>query len=246
MSPDSLQSLLRLDGRVALVTGGAGAIGGAAAARLVECGARVYSVDRPGQHPPQGVHAVETDVCDPAAVAAAIERVDRDAGRLDVLVHAAGISRDGRLWKLGGDDWAAVLDTNLTSAFHLLHAAVPVMRRGGSGSVVLISSINGERGKVGLSAYAASKGGLNALARTAARELGAFGIRVNAVAPGWIDTPLTAAVAPEIRARAIDETVLGRAGEPDDVARVVVWLSGALARHVTGQVIRVDGGQLIG
>lgn len=246
MSPDSLQALLRLDGRVALVTGGAGAIGGAVAARLVECGARVFSLDRSEQQSLPGVHALKADVCDPAAVAAAIEQIDRDTGRLDVVVHAAGISRDGRIWKLGGDDWAAVLKTNLTSAFHLLHAAVPVMRRADGGSVVLISSINGERGKVGLSAYAASKGGLNALARTAARELGAFGIRVNALAPGWIDTPLTAAVAPEIRARAIEESVLGRAGEPDDVARVAVWLSGALARHVTGQVIRVDGGQLIG
>ncbi len=239
MSHDPLQSLLRLDDQVALVTGGAGAIGGAVATRLVECGATVYSLDRPGQHPPHGVRALDTDVCDPAAVADAVTSIDREAGRLDVVIHAAGISRDGRLWKLGPDDWAAVLETNLTSAFHVLHAAVPVMRRAGSGSVVLISSINGERGKVGLSAYAASKGGLNALARTAARELGGFGIRVNAVAPGWIDTPL-------IRTRALEESVLGRAGTPDDVARVVVWLSGALAHHVTGQVIRVDGGQLIG
>lgn len=246
MSHDPLHSLLRLDGQVAVVTGGAGAIGGALATRLLECGATVYSLDRAGHHPPQGVRALNTDVCDPAAVAAAVASIDRDTGRLDVIVHAAGISRDGRLWKLDTDDWAAVLETNLTSAFHVLHASVPIMRRIGAGSVVFISSINGERGKVGLSAYAASKGGLNALARTAARELGAFGIRVNAVAPGWIDTPLTAGVAPDIRARAVAESALGRTGTPDDVARVVVWLSGALARHVTGQVIRVDGGQLIG
>jgi acetoacetyl-CoA reductase/3-oxoacyl-[acyl-carrier protein] reductase len=231
---------------VALVTGGAGAIGGAVATRLVECGATVFSLDRPGQHPPQGVRELHADVCDPAAVTAAIESIDRDAGRLDVVIHAAGISRDGRLWKLTAVDWTTVLETNLTSAFHVLHAAVPVMRRAGRGSVVLISSINGERGKIGLSAYAASKGGLNALARTAARELGGFGIRVNAVAPGWIDTPMTATVAPDVRARAIEDTVLRRAGTPDDVARVVVWLAGGLASHVTGQVIRVDGGQLIG
>lgn len=246
MNHDPLHTLLRLDGQVALVTGGAGAIGGAVAMRLAECGATVFSLDRPGQHPPRGVRELHADVCDPAAVTAAIESIDRDAGRLDVVIHAAGISRDGRLWKLTGDDWTTVLETNLTSAFHVLHAAVPVMRRAGSGSVVLMSSINGERGKVGLSAYAASKGGLNALARTAARELGGFGIRVNAVAPGWIDTPMTAAAAPDIRAHAIEETVLRRAGTPDDVARVVVWLSGELASHVTGQVIRVDGGQLIG
>ncbi len=162
------------------------------------------------------------------------------------MIHAAGITRDARLHKASAEDWNLVLATNLSSAFHLLHASVPVMRRAGSGAIVLISSINGERGKVGQSSYAASKAGLNALARTAARELGGFGIRVNAIAPGWIDTPMTAQVPAEIRQRALDESPLGRLGEPDDVARAAVFLAGDLGRHITGQVLRVDGGQLIG
>ena len=111
---------------------------------------------------------------------------------------------------------------------------------------MLLSSINGERGKAGQSNYAASKAGLNALARTAARELGRFHIRVNAVAPGWIETPMTAKLGNELRQRALEETALGRLGQPDDVAGVVQFLCCDLSRHVTGQVLRVDGGQLIG
>ncbi len=241
-----LASLFDLHGRVAAVTGGAGAIGEAICARLLECGASVYCLDRPGSRAPEGATSMACDVSDAAAVATAVAGIDSAAGRLDIVVHAAGITRDARLWKASADDWNLVVATNLTSAFHLLHAAVPVMRRIGSGAVVLISSINGERGKVGQSSYAASKAGLNALARTAARELGAFGIRVNAIAPGWITTPMTAAAPEEARRRAQDESPLGRVGEPDDVARATVFLASELGRHITGQVLRVDGGQLIG
>jgi 3-oxoacyl-[acyl-carrier protein] reductase len=242
----SLASLLDVRGRIAVVTGGAGAIGAAICARLVEGGATVFCLDRPGHSAPAGTSGLPCDVADAAAVAAALAEVDRAAGRLDIVVHAAGITRDARLWKATADDWNLVVATNLTSAFHVLHAAVPLMRRTGPGAVVLISSINGERGKVGQSSYAASKAGLNALARTAARELGAFGIRVNAVAPGWINTPMTAAVPEEARQRALAESPLGRLGEPDDVARATMFLVSDLGRHVTGQVLRVDGGQLIG
>ncbi len=244
--PPSLASLIDLHGCVAVVAGGAGAIGGAICGRLIECGARVYSLDRPGTSPQAPAQAIDCDVTDAAAVDRAIAGVDRDAGRLDIVIHAAGITRDARLHKASAADWDLVLDTNLTSAFHLLHAAVPVMRRSQSGAVVLISSINGERGKVGQSSYAASKAGLNALARTAARELGGFGIRVNAIAPGWIETPMTGEAPAEVRQRALAESQLGRLGEPDDVARTAVFLATGLARHVTGQVLRVDGGQLIG
>jgi len=111
---------------------------------------------------------------------------------------------------------------------------------------VLHPSINGERGKAGQANYAASKGGLNALARTAARELGRFGIRVNVVSPGWIESPMTGGLPAELRQRALEESVLGRLGQPEDVARAVLFLCSELSRHVTGQVLRVDGGQLIG
>lgn len=246
MTEPPLTSLGALDGKVALVAGGSGAIGRAVARRLVEQRAAVFSFDRQGTQPPDGATPLEGDLTDADAVTAALATVDRARGRLDVLVHAAGITRDARVWKLGRDDWRAVVATNLDSAFYLLHAALPLMRRTGPGAVVLVSSINAERGKVGLSAYAASKAGMNALTRTAAREVGSFGIRVNAVAPGWIRTPMTASLPEALHERAREESALGRIGEPDDVARAVLFLATDWSRHVTGQVLRVDGGQLIG
>lgn len=246
MTDTPAPDLLSLAGKVALVAGGGGAIGSAICRRLLERGARVHSLDRPGRWPPSGAVAIDGDVTDAEQVAAAVARVEIEAGRLDVVVHAAGTTRDGRIWKLTLDDWRTVLATNVDSAFFLVRAAVPLMRRSGPGAIVLVSSINAERGKAGLAPYAASKAGMNALARTAARELGDFGIRVNAVAPGWIDTPMTAGLAEEFHQRARDESALGRIGEPDDVARVVLFLATDLSRHVTGQVLRVDGGQLIG
>lgn len=240
------QDLTSLAGKVALVAGGAGAIGRAICARFLEGGARVYGLDQPGRRPPAGAVAIEADLTRADQVALALARVESEAARLDIVVHAAGTTRDGRIWKLGLDDWQAVVATNLDSAFVLVRAAVALMRRSGPGAIVLVSSINAERGKVGLAPYAASKAGMNALARTAARELGGFGIRVNAVAPGWIETPMTAPLPEDLRQKARDESALGRLGEPDDVARVVLFLATDLSRHVTGQVLRVDGGQLIG
>jgi NAD(P)-dependent dehydrogenase (short-subunit alcohol dehydrogenase family) len=214
-------------------------------ARLAGAGARVFALDRPERPAPAGAMLLPCDLSRSDQVDAAVARVDAEAGRLDVVVHAAGVSRDARIGKLGDADWETVLSTNLDSAFYLLRAVVPLLRRAG-GAVVLVSSINGERGKIGLAAYAASKGGMNALARTAARELGGFGVRVNVVAPGWIESPLTASAPPSARERALDETELRRLGEPDDVARVVWFLASPMAGHITGQVLRVDGGQLIG
>ena len=242
----ALKDLMSLEGRVAVVAGGAGAIGAAIAARLAEAGARVYGLDLPGRPGPAGATMIDCDLTRHDEVAAALARIDREVSRLDIVVHAVGVSRDGRLWKLTDEDWRTVLSTNLDSAFYLLHAAVPWLRKTGAGSIVLVSSINGARAKMGVSAYSASKAGLDSLARSAAREVGTFGIRVNAVAPGWIDTPLTARATAEARRNAIEETVLGHLGEPDDVARAVLFLAGDLGRHVTGQVVRVDGGQLIG
>ena len=173
------------------------------------------------------------------------DRVKQEAGGLDVLVHAAGIVRDAVLWKMDPDDWTAVLRTNLDSAFHLLRAFAPLLRESEAGAVVLIGSINGERGKFGQANYAASKAGLIALARTAARELGRFGVRVNVVAPGLIRTPMTDGLPEDVTRHAVEETALGRIGEPGDVARAVLFLCTPLSGHVTGQVLRVDGGQLM-
>lgn len=245
MSPAAaLDALLSLDGKVALVTGAGGGIGAAIVHVLAAAGARVAASDLEGRATPPQALAFPADLARPAEARAVVEQVHERCGRLDVLVHAAGIARDGVLWKLDDAAWDDVLAVNLSSAFHLLRAAVPLLRAGGGGSVVLVSSINGQRGKFGQANYAASKAGLEALGKSAAIELAAFGVRVNAVAPGLIDTPMTAALPAEVRRRAVEETLLKRAGTPEDVARAVLFLATDMSRHITGQVLRVDGGQL--
>ena len=241
-SPADLWSL---EGRVAVVAGGAGGIGQAVGRLLLQAGARVVVGDRAGHPAPPGAELVACDLTlradVDALVAAAVSR-DR---RLDIVVHAAGITRDARLMRMTDDDWHSVIAANLDSAFYLVRASAAAMRERG-GAIVLISSINAERGKAGQANYGASKAAMNTLARTAARELGRFNIRVNVVAPGWIDTPLTAALPADLKARALEETALGRLGAPDDVAGAVLFLCADASRHITGQVLRVDGGQLIG
>jgi acetoacetyl-CoA reductase/3-oxoacyl-[acyl-carrier protein] reductase len=150
------------------------------------------------------------------------------------------------LWKMSSAQWTEVMRVNLDSAFYLLRGVAPRMRSAGSGSIILVTSINGERGKAGQCNYAASKAALIGLGRTAARELGASGVRVNMIAPGMIRTRMTEQLPESVIERAREESALGRIGEPDDVARVALFLASDLSLHVTGQVIRVDGGQLIG
>lgn len=235
---------LDFSGRVVLVTGGGGGIGSAVAAAFNQAGARVFATDLEGCPGPDGTEFLAADLARPEAAREMVDVIRRRAGRLDCLIHAAGITRDAVLWKMDDDAWRAVLSVNLDAAFYLLKAATPLLRETGNGAVVLLASINGERGKFGQANYAASKAGLVALGKTAALELGRFGIRVNSIAPGWIETPMTKGIPEEYRRRAIDETALGRLGEPIDVAGAALFLCSNLARHVTGQVLRVDGGQL--
>ncbi|HET6372821.1 MAG TPA: SDR family oxidoreductase, partial [Candidatus Polarisedimenticolia bacterium] len=213
---------------------------------LRDAGATVMGADLAGRRAPRAHSSWEGDLSDPAAAPRLVETVERELGRLDIVVHAAGIRRDAVLWKMQATAWSEVMRVNLGSAFHLLKAAAPVMRRGGRGAVVLISSINGERGKFGQINYSASKAGLIGLGRTAARELGRFGIRVNIICPGMIRTPLVRDLPEDAMSQALSESVLGRLGEPEDVAAAAIFLCSPMSRHITGQVLRVDGGQLIG
>ena len=232
---------LGLDGAVALVTGAAGAIGHAICAALEAEGARVVGLDVV-----EGSGHARCDVTDRSQVEELVGSVAAEHGGVDLVIHCAGITRDRVLWKLEDEEWSSVLRVNLDSAFFLLRAAAPHLRRSDRGSVVMISSINGERGKLGQANYAASKAGLIGLAKSAARELGRDGARVNVIAPGFIETAMTEGLPAEVKQQSIAETALGRAGQPDDVAGAVVFLCSRMARHVTGQVLRVDGGQLMG
>ena len=243
MSPTAAPTL-GLEGKVALVTGAGGGIGRAVVRALADAGAAVVASDRPGLAVPSPARAVPCDLARPETIPALAAEVERAHGRLDLVVHSAGIARDAVLWKMAESAWDEVIAVNLSAAFHLLKAVVPLLRRSGGGSVVLLSSINGERGKFGQANYAASKAGLVALGRTAAIELAAFGVRVNSIAAGFVRTAMTDSLPPEVKERALSESLLKRAAEPEDVAGAVLFLCSDLSRHVTGQVLRVDGGQL--
>jgi 3-oxoacyl-[acyl-carrier protein] reductase len=227
-----------LGGRVAVVTGGAGGIGSVIVSALAKAGAEVVSLDIVKDH---GIYC---DVRDDVSIRDAITQVVDQHKKIDIAVYAAGISREGVVWKLAADDWDAVHDINLRGAFLFTRAVVPIMRLRG-GRIVYIGSINGERGKFGTSAYSASKAGLIGLAKSVSRETGQFGILVNVVEPGWVRTPLTDKLPELVRERAVAETLLGDLVEPSDVAASVVFLSGSGARRITGQVLRVDAGQYL-
>ena len=185
-------------------------------------------------------------MADPAAVRRAVADLTRRRRRLDILVLAAGICRDAVLWKMTDEAWSRVIDVDLSGAAHVLRAAAPALRRQRRGRVVLISSINGRRGKFGQSNYAAAKAGLLGLARSAARELAGSGVTVNVVEPGFTTTPMTAGLPSRIRRRALAETPLGRAGRPEDIAAAVAFFASPAASHITGQSLAVDGGQGMG
>lgn len=234
-----------LENKIAAVTGGSGAIGSAIIASLEQQGACAVSLDvaRPAA---AAAPFQACDVRDDGSVASAIAEVRRIYGRLDLVVHAAGVSREAVVWKLAVEDWDFVQSVNLRGAFLLLRHAIPVMRAGDGGRIVLIGSINGSRGKFGTSAYSASKAGLIALAKTVAREVARLGILINVVEPGWVRTPLTDSLPQAVRDAALAESLVGKYVEPADVAAAVTFLCGPGARQITGQILRVDGGQSLG
>jgi acetoacetyl-CoA reductase/3-oxoacyl-[acyl-carrier protein] reductase len=238
---------LDFTGQTAWVTGAGRGIGLACAQAFHERGATVVGMDLSitPELAEVAQHTVELDISDAPSVKRHADAL-MEAGIVpDVLVNNAGITRDGMVWKLSAEDWTRVLDINLSGAFYLTQQVFPAMREKGAGSIVNITSINGERGKLGQSNYAAAKAGLIGFTKTCAREGGRFGIRVNAVAPGMVETEMAKALPAEVKQRAIDESALGCLAQPADVANCVLFLASPLARHITGQVIRVDGGQYI-
>ena len=227
--------------RVVLVTGGSKGIGRGIAARLSAAGHRVAATYRSGDVP-EGVLGVECDVTDPGQVETAFGEVEAALGPVEVVIANAGITRDGLVLRMSDDDWEAVLRTNLTGAFRVARRAARPMIRARFGRIVFISSVVGQLGSAGQVNYAASKSGLVGLARSLARELGSRGVTANVVAPGFIETDMTAELTEDLKGKYAEQIPLGRMGTVDDIAAVVEFLVSDEAGYVTGALVPVDGG----
>jgi 3-oxoacyl-[acyl-carrier protein] reductase len=237
-----------LDGKVALVTGGSRGIGAAISRELAEAGARVAVNYRAGQEAAEtlageiGGLAAQADVSSSDEVQGLVERVESELGDLDILVNNAGVTRDTLIARMSDEDWETVIDTNLRGTFNTSRAVARKMLRRRSGAIVNLSSVVGVHGNPGQANYAASKAGIIGLTKALARELGSRGVRVNAIAPGYISTELTDVLPEAARALILQNTPLGRLGEPDDVAGAVRFLCSDEAAFITGEVLLVDGG----
>ena len=246
---------LEFEGKVAVLTGAASGIGRACALEFARGGADVVVVDSAGEAALAQVEnllrasggrvlSFRADVAEHARARQIVEEAVARLGRVDILVNAAGTTADAPLWEMSEDQWQRVLDVNLKGAFSYTQAAARFFRERRAGKIVNVASIEAMRGRFGLANYAASKAGLIALTRSTAAELGRSNVNVNAVAPGFIRTPLIERLSDAVKEAAVRESSLGRMGEPEDVASVVAFLCTERARHMTGAVVRVDGGQL--
>jgi len=233
-----------LEGKRALITGAARGIGRAIAIELKSAGAEVLCCDLPGTSENEevarevGGKALFADV----TKAAEVEKLIADAGEIDILVNNAGITRDGLLARISEEDWRAVIDVNLTSVYLMCHAAILGMMKRRSGAIVNLSSVVGIHGNFGQTNYAASKAGIIGFTKSLAREVGTRGVRVNAIAPGYIETRLTEVLPDEVKQKMLAATSLGRFGQPEDIARAVHFLCSDEAGFISGEVLVVDGG----
>jgi 3-oxoacyl-[acyl-carrier protein] reductase len=241
-----------LVGKNALVTGSTRGIGRAIAESLANAGARVAVVGRDHARAAEAAAAIgrdargfAADVGDPASVVALVEAVEKEFGQVDILVNNAGLTRDNILFRLKDDDWDAVLDANLRGAFIAIRSVARGMIKRRWGRIINIASVVGITGNKGQANYAASKAGLIGLTKSVAKELGSRNVLVNAVAPGFIETDMTAAMTPEARAGLAGQIPLERLGTPQDIAGVVTFLASDQAAYITGQTIVVDGGMVM-
>ncbi len=242
-----------LTGKTALVTGAARGIGKAIALKFASEGADVaftdLAIDENGQATEAEIAAFgvkakgyASDAADFAQAEEVVKQVREDFGSIGILVNNAGITKDGLMLRMTEAQWDAVIAVNLKSAFNFIHACVPVMMRQKGGSIINMASVVGVHGNAGQCNYSASKAGMIALAKSIAQEMGSKGIRANAIAPGFIETAMTAALPDDVRAEWCKKIPLRRGGTPEDVANAALFLASDLSSYVSGQVIQIDGG----
>jgi acetoacetyl-CoA reductase len=235
--------------KLALVTGGTRGIGGAISQKLMDAGYNVIAVYRAGTQSAEAfqkrteIPSYQWDVSNFEACEQGVAQVIKDHGPVDILVNNAGITRDGVLHKMDYTHWADVIQTNLTSCFNMCRQVIEPMRKRGFGRIINISSINGQKGQFGQTNYSAAKAGIIGLTKALAQESAAKGITVNAVAPGYIKTEMVQQMPGPILAEITDQIPMGRLGDPDEVARVVVFLASKEAGFMTGTTLTLNGGQ---
>ena len=241
-----------LDGKTALITGASRGIGKAIALRFASEGADIAFTDLAVDEAAEEViaevrakgvkcEAYASNAADFAQTQETVAKVVADFGRIDILVNNAGITRDSLVMRMSEEQWDAVIDVNLKSAFNFIHAVVPVMSRGGGGSIINMSSVAGQMGNPGQVNYSASKAGLVAMAKSVAREMGSRGIRANAIAPGFVISAMTDALPEKVREEYIGRIPMHRGGTPDEIASVALFLGSDLSSYVSGQLIAVNG-----
>jgi 3-oxoacyl-[acyl-carrier protein] reductase len=245
-----MTSSLPLSGEVALVTGASRGIGAAIADELAARGATVIGTatsDGGAQAigerlAAKGGHGRKLDVTDGASVEALIEAIGKEFGAVSILVNNAGITRDNLLMRMKDEDWQAIIDTNLTSVYRTSKAVMRGMMKARKGRIVNIASVIGATGNAGQANYAAAKAGIIAFSKSLAKEIGSRNVTVNVVAPGFIDTDMTAGLPEEQKAALLGQIALGRLGEPADIARAVAFLAGPDGAYITGETLHVNGG----
>lgn len=242
-----------LEGKTALITGAARGIGKAIALKFASEGANIaftdLVIDENAQQTVAEIEALGVKACGYASDASNFEatkevigQIVKEFGKIDILVNNAGITKDGLLLRMSEEQWDRVIGINLKSAFNFTRNVIPVMFSQRSGSIINMASVVGVHGNAGQANYAASKAGMIALAKSVAQEMGPRGIRANAIAPGFIETAMTAALPDKVREEWKAKIPLRRGGKPEDIADVATFLASDLASYVTGQVIQVDGG----
>ena len=249
-----MANLFSLEGKNAWITGASYGIGFNIAKAFVAAGIKTIifndineaalqrGLDNYKEAGIDNVKGYVCDVTDENAVKALVEKIHAEVGQIDILVNNAGITKDGLMLRMTEQQWDAVIAVNLKSAFNFIHACVPVMMRQRGGSIINMASVVGVHGNAGQANYAASKAGLIALAKSIAQEMGPKGIRANAIAPGFIETAMTAALPEEVRNEWKQKIPLRRGGQVEDIANVATFLASDLSSYVSGQVIQVDGG----